>query len=142
MLRYQVLGPLEVVVDGEAVELGGQRQRSLLALLLLKANQVVATDALIHALWGDQPPRTYATSLQNGISQLRKALGPAVLETRPPGYVLHVAADQLDLVRFEELVRAARGQPAEQAAGTLAEALAPWRGAPLPQPAYPELSRA
>src|SRR4051812_11331149 len=138
MLRFSLLGPLEVHVDGAEIELGGVRQRSLLALLLLKANQVVATEVLIDALWGESPPRTVATSLQNGISQLRKALGPAVLETRPRGYVLHVAAGELDLVEFEQLVGAARMQPAEQAAETLREALALWRGEPLADLAYVE----
>jgi DNA-binding SARP family transcriptional activator len=141
MLRFSLLGPLEVHVDGAEIELGGVRQRSLLALLLLKANQVVATEVLIDALWGESPPRTVATSLQNGISQLRKALGPAVLETRPRGYVLHVAAGELDLVEFEQLVGAARMQPAEQAAETLREALALWRGEPLADLAYVELAQ-
>jgi DNA-binding SARP family transcriptional activator len=119
-----------------AVELGGQRQRSLLALLLLNANRVVSTDALIDALWGEQPPKTAATSLQNGVSQLRKLLGAGALGTRPPGYVLHAAPAQLDLAAFEHLLERSRGEAPASRAKTLREALALWRGKPLADLAY------
>jgi DNA-binding SARP family transcriptional activator len=131
VLQFSILGPLEVANSSGPLELGGQRQRSLLALLLLNANRVVATESLVDALWGEQPPRTATTSLQNGISQLRKLLGASAVETRPPGYVLHAAPEQLDLVRFERLLARAREEPVAERAKTLREALALWRGEPL-----------
>ena len=67
VLEFRILGPLEVVRDGVPLQLGGQKQRALLAILLLRANEVVATDRLVDELWGEQPPRTATTSLQNSI---------------------------------------------------------------------------
>ncbi len=131
MLQFRILGPLEVCNDAGLIELGGQRQRALLALLLLRANEIVATDSLVDALWGERPPRTATASLQNGISQLRKLLGADVVETSPPGYRLRVAHEQVDAVVFERLMREARTLPPEERAKALAEALALWRGEPL-----------
>src|SRR5581483_6600158 len=130
--EFRILGPLEVVAaDGEPLALGGQRQRAVLALLLLHANRVVSTELLVDSLWGEQPPRTATTSLQNAIVALRKVLGPEVLETRAPGYVLHVAPDDFDLARFERLVAAARGLESAEKAEALREALALWHGEAL-----------
>ena len=110
--------------------LGGRKQRALLALLLLRANEAVSTERLVDELWGEHPPRTATTSLQNAVSQLRKLLGPDVLMTRPPGYVLEVDRDQLDLARFERLVaRGARGRAAR------ARAAAPRGARALARPA-------
>jgi DNA-binding SARP family transcriptional activator len=131
MLEFRILGPLEIAQDGEELPLAGQKQRALIALLLLDANRVVSTDRLIDALWGQQPPRTAATSLQNFVSQLRKLLGPETLVTRPPGYELRVPPQQLDLDRFTLLVDEARGAPADERAAKLRLALALWRGPPL-----------
>jgi DNA-binding SARP family transcriptional activator len=119
------------VSDEGSIDIAGQRQRALLALLVLRANQVVPSETLVELLWGEEPPRTAPTSLQNAVSQLRKLLGPAVLQTRPPGYVLDVDSDQVDLGRFRRLVTRARSaEPAERSA-LLREALVLWRGAPL-----------
>jgi DNA-binding SARP family transcriptional activator len=131
MIEFRILGPLEVVGDEGPLVLGGQKQRALLGLLLMRVGQVVATDRLIDHLWGEQPPRTASTSLQNLVSQLRKLLGADVLATRPPGYVLRVDAASLDLGRFERLVAEARGAEPPARAAKLREALALWRGAPL-----------
>ncbi len=132
MLEFRILGPLEVVDGGEVLHLGGQKQRALLALLLLDPNRVVSTDRIVDALWGEQPPRTAATSLQNFVSQLRKLLGSDVVVTKPPGYELRIAPQQLDLDRFVLLVEASRAEesPVERAA-QLRRALAIWRGRPL-----------
>jgi DNA-binding SARP family transcriptional activator len=144
---FRVLGPLEAVGDdGEPLVLGGQKQRAVLALLLLRANRVVATDFLIDALWGENPPRTATTSLQNSISALRKLLGPRALVTRPPGYMLVVDEEALDLTRFERLVAGARTLEPEERADTLREALGLWRGDPLADAGYepavePEIRR-
>ena len=108
MPDFRILGPLEVVGDHGSIALGGQKQRALLGLLLMRAGEVVATDRLVDQLWGEHPPKTATTSLQNLVSQLRKLLGPDLLVTRPPGYVLHVEAERVDLGRFERLVAEAR----------------------------------
>ena len=131
MLEFHILGPLEVVDGEEVLHLGGQKQRARLALLLLDPNRVVSTDRIVDALWGEQPPRTAATSLQNFVSQLRKLVGPETLVTKPPGYELRLSGEQLDLERFRRLVDEARGEPAEERAEGLRRALALWRGPPL-----------
>src|SRR5689334_10686592 len=102
--EFRILGPLEASVDGRPVALGGQKQRALLALLLLDSGRVVSTDRLINALWGEDPPKTAVTSLQNFVSQLRKLLGSELLETKAPGYRLRVGPGELDLDRFRTLV--------------------------------------
>jgi len=132
MVDFRILGPLEVVDETGPLLLGGQKQRSVLALLLLDAPRPVSTDRLIDALWGEQPPRTAPTSLQNFISQLRKTVGSDVLVTRPPGYALTIRPEQLDLERFRQLVAEARSVPeAAERAGILQRALDLWRGPPL-----------
>jgi DNA-binding SARP family transcriptional activator len=131
MLEFRLLGPLEASDETGDLLLGGKKQRAVLALLLLDANRVVSTDRLIDALWGETPPRTAATSLQNFVSQLRKTLGPEMVETRPPGYILHASADQIDLERFERLVADAALDDPQARAADLREALLLWRGAPL-----------
>ena len=131
-VEFRILGPLEVVRDGQVVKLGGALQRTLLALLLTSANGVLSVDRLIDALWGERPPREAQNALQYHVSQLRKALGgPDVIETREPGYVVRVSPDELDLLRFEQLVETAEGAPPERAARLLRDALGLWRGPPL-----------
>ena len=132
MLEFRVLGPLEVLDGGSPLPLGGRNQRALLTLLLLRANEAVSAERLVDQLWGEHPPRTATTSLQNTVSQLRKLLGPGLLHTRPTGYLLEVDGAQLDLARFEQLVRKARdATESPDRAALLRDALALWRGAPL-----------
>jgi DNA-binding SARP family transcriptional activator len=131
VLDFRILGPLEVARDGQPIALGGQKQRALLALLLLRRGDVVPTERLIEELWGENAPRTASTSLQNFVSQLRKLIGPDVIETRPPGYRLQVDPEQFDLARFERLVLLAREHEPDRRAALLREALAIWRGQPL-----------
>src|SRR5213079_2586582 len=102
-MDFRILGPLEVVAPDGPVPLGGAKQRALLAVLLLRANEVVSTDRLIDAIWGEEPPETAAKALQVHVSQLRKALGPDVIRTQAPGYALELAAGELDLDRFRRL---------------------------------------
>jgi YVTN family beta-propeller protein len=132
---FRILGPLEVEVDGRVLPLGGAKQRALLALLLLHANQVVPRDRLIDDLWGDRAPETAATALQGYVSALRKTLGAERIVTRAPGYLLAVDPGSVDLGRFERLVREGRAafaaDDADDASRTLSEALALWRGPPL-----------
>ena len=136
MLDLRILGPLEVERDGVPVELAGQRPRAALVLLLLEANRVVPAERLIDVLWGEHPPPTAATALRNVVSQLRKQLGSDAIETRPPGYLLRLADDRVDLARFERRVAAAAQALPGERARLLQEALAEWRGPPLQELAY------
>ena len=143
MPDFRILGPLEVAGDdGELLPLGGTKQRGALAVLLLRAGEVVSTDFLIASLWGDSAPRTASTSLQNLVSALRKLLGAELLLTRPPGYKLEVDKDRVDLFRFERLVREAVGEEPEERAQTLRDALALWRGEPLAELAFEPFAQA
>ena len=136
MIEFGILGPLEVAGDQGPVVLGGQKQRALLGLLLVRANQVVSLDRLIDELWAERPPKAAKASLQNFVVQLRKLLGAEVVVTRPPGYLLQVDPEQLDLGRFERLVAEARQAEPDERARKLREALALWRGAPLADLAF------
>jgi DNA-binding SARP family transcriptional activator len=131
MLDLRVLGPLEAAGDSGPIALGGHKQRALLGLLVLNAGRVVATDRIVDELWGEHPPRTASTSLQNMVSSLRKALGADRVETRPPGYRLVVEEAETDLGRFERLVADARALSGAQRSRALSAALALWRGPPL-----------
>lgn len=116
--------------------MGGARQRALLAVLLLHANETLGADRIIDELWGSRPPATAAKTVQVYISRLRKALGPdGGVTTREHGYELQVAPEQLDAHRFERLLGEARAELAEgraaRAASTLEGALSLWRDAPL-----------
>ncbi len=129
--QFSLLGPLEVRTDSGPVQLGGPKQRALLALLLVDAGRAVSTDRLIDALWGEQPPRTAPTSLQNFVSQLRKQLGPDLVVTKPPGYLLRIDPLQVDVNCMNALVAEARAAPAGERATKLREAIEMWRGPPL-----------
>jgi DNA-binding SARP family transcriptional activator/ABC-type branched-subunit amino acid transport system substrate-binding protein len=143
-MQFGILGPLEVSDEGRRVEIGGHKQRALLASLLLHANEVVSLDRLIDELWGETPPPTAAKTLQAQVSRLRRSLngdedpgahmrGP--LQTRGHGYVLSVEPGQVDADRFQVMLEEARraraeGKP-EEAAEELRRALALWRGPAL-----------
>jgi DNA-binding SARP family transcriptional activator len=134
-VEFRILGPLEVRRDDRPVPVAGAKERALLAILVLHANEPVTTDRLVDQLWGDAPPATARKSLQVRVAALRRVLPEGVLLTRGGSYVLQVGRDQLDLHRFERLVAEgtqslADGDPAA-AAATLREALALWRGPAL-----------
>jgi DNA-binding SARP family transcriptional activator/DNA-binding beta-propeller fold protein YncE len=141
-LEFRLLGPLEVWREGRPLRLSGERQRALLALLLLHANEVVPRERLIEELFGGESS-TSANALQVGVSRLRGQLANGrssngqggVVVTRPPGYVLRIDPEQLDVTRFERLLTHGRRALAEgdavSAAASLREALALWRGPPL-----------
>jgi DNA-binding SARP family transcriptional activator len=135
-VEFRILGPLEVVAGGEPLPLGGAKQRAVLAVLLLEAGRVVSTDRLVDALWSGEPPRTAATSLQNFVSQLRKALGAETIVTRPPGYLIRLQPGELDLAQVRQLVDEARASDPARRAELLGAALALWRGEPLAELAY------
>jgi DNA-binding SARP family transcriptional activator len=130
-VEFRILGPLQVL-DGETlVRIPGSKPRTVLALLLLHANEVVRTDRLVDDLWGEDAPRNASAALHTHVSRLRKALGPDVLARREWGYVLRANADAIDLHRFESLVAAAEPLPARERSAKLAEALQLWRGSAL-----------
>ena len=112
--------------NGRQLELGGAKQRALLAVLLLHANEVVSSDRLIDALWEDDAPETGRKALQVYVSQLRKALGKARIVTRSPGYRLEVEPDELDLARFQRLLEE-RPSPARRSPSGVARR---WRTSP------------
>ena len=135
-MRYGLLGPLEVVGDdGQSVALSGDRERVLVAALLLGANRVVPTSRLTDALWGDHPPSTAGNALQVHVSRLRKKLaagsaGGDLLRRESSGYRLTVAPGELDLQRFENLLGEDGGGP-DEVSSRLQEALDLWRGPAL-----------
>ncbi len=131
-MKFGVLGPVQVTDDGGELRLGGPKQRALVAILLLHANQAVSRDRLIDGLWGERPPASARHTLDDYVSRLRKALGDGRLVRRAPGFALTVRPDELDLECFERLVgqgqeALARGDPAA-AEIKLQQALALWRG--------------
>jgi predicted ATPase/DNA-binding SARP family transcriptional activator len=147
-MDFRILGPLEVDDGGRAIPIVGGRQRALLAILLIHANESVSTDELIEALWGDHAPASPRKGLQVQLSRLRKALGEgaARLVTRPNGYLLQLEPGELDLDRCERLAHLGREALASEdrgrAAEQLREALALWRGPPLAEFAFESFARA
>ena len=145
-MEFRILGPVEVWDAGRQLQIGGAKQRALLAALLLHANEVVPGERLIDELWGVDPPGNAATALRVNVSRLRKTLPPDTLVTRSPGYTIRLGSDQLDLYRFERLVEEARrcladGKPAD-ASGRLREAVALWRGPALADVSYESFAQA
>jgi DNA-binding SARP family transcriptional activator len=136
-VEFAILGPLQVLRAGTELSCRGNKQRALLADLLIHANQVISVDRLIDDLWGEKPPDTASNALQVYIAGLRRLLGEdaaGTLLTRRPGYTLLVGTDSLDLFRFQSAVHAGRAvmqtDPAT-AAARFTEALALWRGRPF-----------
>ena len=152
-LAYRILGPLEVVSPSGPIRLGGPRQRSVLAILLLDANRVVSIDRLADELYGEAPPVSAVTQIHRQISELRALLEPdrapgaagAVIETRPPGYRILVAPDEFDLTIFERRAEAAdsalAAEGAESAIRLYRDALALWRAEPLADLAFESFAR-
>ena len=149
-MDFRILGSLEVEDRGRSLPLGGHQQRALLALLLLRANNVVPVDEIIEHLWGSRSPPSATKNVHALISKLRRRLEShpsgvdsgqnGVLLTRPHGYILRVADGELDLHLFESLLDEGRraliaGDP-DAAAASLRQALALWRGPPLPEFAF------
>src|SRR5205809_4312443 len=146
-MDFRLLGPREVLREGGPLRVGGPKQRALLALLLLHANEALSRERLIDGLWGERPPATAAKALQVYVSQLRKLLEPErPLETTASGYLFRLEPGQLDLQRFETLVAEGRTALAcgasGEAARVLAEALALWRGPALADLAYEPFAQA
>ena len=153
-MDFRILGPTEVTEEGRPLALGGPRQRALLGMLLLHANEVVSSDRLVDELWTDERRGDGAKALQVAVSRLRKALQPALgrgatsdlIATRPPGYELCVAPERVDAKHFEALLdegrRALEAGDARAARHRLDDALRLWRGPPLADLAYESFCQA
>jgi predicted ATPase/DNA-binding SARP family transcriptional activator len=131
-LDVRILGPLEVVLGGSLLSLGGQKQRAVLAILATRSSSAVSSDQLIELLWSGSPPATAATTVQVYVSRLRKLLGADRIETSGGGYMLRVEPDELDAARFRRLVSQGRSL----------DALALWRGPALADFAYESWAQA
>jgi DNA-binding SARP family transcriptional activator len=145
-MDYRILGPLLVSGEGGPINVGGRRNKELLCLLLLHANEVVSSDRLIEDLWRGSPPDNPRKAVHVYVSRLRKTLGDDVLETRAPGYALEVKEGELDVWRFDHLAAQGRhalatGDPA-RAATLLRHALALWRGPALADVMYEPFAQA
>jgi len=139
-VEFRVLGPLEVVQDGEPLSLGAAQQRALLAVLLLHRGEAMAVDRLVDGLWGERAPATATKTVQVYISRLRKELGAGVIVSEARGYRLAVEPQQVDVGRFELLSdegrQALAGGDSVRARERLGSALGLWRGEPLADFAY------
>jgi DNA-binding SARP family transcriptional activator len=134
--QFSLLGPLMVRCGGVEVPLPRGKQRVVLAALLLPANRIVPVDEIAEVLWGPQPPPSADVTIRNYVRRLRRALGDGSrISTMPRGYLMSVAASELDVSRFEVLARTAaataRDGKWDLAAVRAREALALWRGEPL-----------
>jgi DNA-binding SARP family transcriptional activator/Tfp pilus assembly protein PilF len=134
-MRFQILGPLEVQVDGSWSGINAPKWRTVLAVLLLQPGQIVSTDQLINEVWPEATPVRATNLISVYVLRLRRLIGDAegrVLVTRAPGYQLQVPAEDIDAHRFSRLVAAGRKElaagAAQPAAGLLAEALGLWQG--------------
>ena len=146
-MEFRILGHLEALDGGRVVTPRGIKQRSLLALLVLHANETLSTDRLIDELWGEHPPTTATKTLQVHISHLRKTLAGEtgngsgdIIVTREHGYELRLDPEHLDSHQFELLVaegrsELAQGRP-ERAVQALERAFSLWGGPPLADVAY------
>jgi DNA-binding SARP family transcriptional activator/basic membrane lipoprotein Med (substrate-binding protein (PBP1-ABC) superfamily) len=148
-VRFRLLGPLGVDTTEGLIDLGPPKQRSVLAILLLHANEIVPTDRIIDMVWGENPPRTAEHSVQIYISDLRKVLSNGssneLIGTRPPGYVINVPPDSIDTLRFERLVReglsALRTGDVAGGRPKLEKALESWTASPLADFAYDDFAQ-
>jgi YVTN family beta-propeller protein len=135
-LEVRLLGPIEVLIDGRPVALGAGTERALIACLAWHANRPISTDAIVDALWGEDPPLSAREMVRTYVARARRRLGDALQRT-PAGYLLEVSPDAIDAVCFERLCaqgidQHAKGDPAA-AADTLTRALDLWRQAPAPE---------
>jgi DNA-binding SARP family transcriptional activator len=135
-MRYELLGPLRVVTEnGDVASIGAPKIEKLLAVLLIRADRIVATDQLMTEIWESRVPRRATAGLHVYISQLRKFLsrcghpGSPII-TRPPGYELRSGTDEIDYRIFLRLIewghRYAREHDHDQASHCFEQALALW----------------
>jgi DNA-binding SARP family transcriptional activator len=134
-VEFRLLGPLEVIGEDGTIPLTAAKQRTVLGVLLLFANEVVSRDRLADELWGERRPRSAEKLVETYVAKLRAALGASVIETRAPGYLLRAEDEALDVGRFRRLVSEARllmrAGKHMHAAALYCEALLLWHGSPL-----------
>ena len=139
-MEFRILGPLEVVRDGESVVLGATQQRALLAVFVLHRGEMVSIDRLVDELWGERASATAAKTVHVYVSRLRKQLGSDVIATHGRGYRLAVEPEHVDVAQFEALCvegrRALAEGDAARARDRLGSALGLWRGEPLADLTY------
>ncbi|MGO1056103.1 BTAD domain-containing putative transcriptional regulator [Crossiella sp. CA198] len=144
---FSVLGPLEVMLDGQPVEVSSPKLRALLATLLVEAGRTVSLDQLAERLWGEDLPPTARKTIHSYVGRLRRlladdAVSPTLIHTRPDGYRITVAPAELDLARFTAAAAEASDSEDPAAESTLLErALGCWRGAALFDVASESLQR-
>jgi DNA-binding SARP family transcriptional activator/tetratricopeptide (TPR) repeat protein len=134
--KFRILGPLEIAVGGERLDLGGSRQQIVIATLLLNAGRLVTTDRLLDAIYGEDLPPTSRSQAQISISSLRRVFGKhdrtGIISTSSQGYIIHLEPGELDAAQFEGLVTAARRAREEhhpkEAVAMYRDALRLWRG--------------
>src|SRR5499427_1286440 len=133
VMQVRLLGPVDVVVEGEPRPVHGLRRKAVLAILALHGGEIVSTDYLADAVWGDAAPPTAVNTLQSHMSYLRGVLGAkTAILARPPGYVLGLPGEGTDVQVAERLLR--EGTQSADPAGAvrlLQDALALWRGRAL-----------
>jgi DNA-binding SARP family transcriptional activator len=129
-VEFRILGPLEVLDGGRDVTPSRPKQRALLALLLLRAGELVTVDEAVDALWGASPPPAARNALQGHVSTLRKILGADRIKTLE-GYRIDIEDGELDQDRFERLLSGAQGRHPKERRALLGEALGLFRGQPL-----------
>ncbi|MFD9716487.1 AfsR/SARP family transcriptional regulator [Streptomyces sp. NBC_00690] len=134
-MEYRILGPVEVRDGGTTIPLDGEKQRTVLAALLLTETGFLSDTDLTSLLWGSRPPGTHNAQIYNYVSRLRKTVGGANIVRRSPGYRIEISTASLDLVDFEKLAKRGQGALAagayEEARRLLRSALALWHGPTL-----------
>src|SRR5436309_11983850 len=132
MMRFGLLGPIAVWVDGRSIRVGGPRERRLLAMLLLYPNTVLPLHRLVAALWGQDAPATAKAQVHNSVSMLRRALAAGdevAIASSGPGFTLRVSEDRVDTALFaSQVAEAERETDQVKAAASLRAALDLWRG--------------
>lgn len=151
-IEFQILGPIGVTRGGNAVDLGGPKQRAVLAMLVINANRPITSDQLIDTVWADRPPPSALATLQAYISNLRRAIEPGppvkgrhqLLQKNGGGYQLSVDPEAVDAQRFERLLDDAGqmiGASPSKAAERISAALSLWRGPPLADFRYADFAQ-
>jgi DNA-binding SARP family transcriptional activator len=144
-VKFRILGPLDLANGAGPVPLDAPKHRTLLGVLLLHPNEAVSSERLIDELWGERPPTTATKVLQTYVSQLRRVVGADAIATRPPGYLLRVDEQALDVTQFRKLYAEGRRFASDgdhrRASERLREALALWRGPPLADVVFQSFAR-
>lgn len=143
-IEYRVLGPIEIVVDGETLPVGGRTAMALTAALVIGADHAIPDDYLVHVMWGDEPPATATASLHSHLSRLRAVVGHDAIRGHEGSHRLVAAAGQIDACRFERGLKRAGERLAsdpESALDEVRSAIRLWRGPPFGDLADAEFCR-